>query len=90
MGKQRDRHGLLHDGAHQEVVERYLGETGLRPESFAFYEVFGLFRLAGIAQQIDYRYFHKQTRNPAFKNFWILVNDFDWRCRAIIRRSGRP
>ncbi len=68
-----------------QVVERYLDRTGLRPASWAFYEVFGLFRLAVIAQQIYYRYFHRQTRNPAFKRFWILVNYFDWRCRAIIR-----
>jgi aminoglycoside phosphotransferase (APT) family kinase protein len=71
----------------REVVEYYLGKTGLRPASWAFYEVFGLFRLAVIAQQIYYRYFHKQTRNPAFKNFWILINYFDWRCRRIIRRG---
>lgn len=74
----------------QEVVEYYLDRTGLKPENWAFYEVFGLFRLAVIAQQIYYRYWHRQTRNPAFRNFWILVNYFDWRCRGIIRRSGRP
>jgi aminoglycoside phosphotransferase (APT) family kinase protein len=73
----------------EEVVGYYLSKTGLRPASWAFYEVFGLFRLAVIAQQIYYRYFHKQTRNPAFKNFWILVNYFDWRCRSIIKRSER-
>jgi aminoglycoside phosphotransferase (APT) family kinase protein len=73
----------------EEVVAYYLGKTGLRPSSWAFYEVFGLFRLAVIAQQIYYRYFHKQTRNPAFKHFWILVNYFDWRCRSIIKRSDR-
>jgi aminoglycoside phosphotransferase (APT) family kinase protein len=70
----------------EEVVEHYLGRTGLRPADWRFYEVFGLFRLAVIAQQIYYRYFHRQTRNPAFKRFWILVNYFDWRCRRIIRR----
>jgi aminoglycoside phosphotransferase (APT) family kinase protein len=71
----------------EEVVEYYLSRTGHKPALWAFYEVFGLFRLAGIAQQIYYRYHHKQTRNPAFKNFWIMVNYFDWRCRAIIRRN---
>lgn len=73
----------------EEVIAYYLGETGLRPANWAFYEVFGLFRLAGIAQQIYYRYYHRQTRNPAFKRFWILINYFDWRCRALIRRSER-
>jgi aminoglycoside phosphotransferase (APT) family kinase protein len=73
----------------QEVVEYYLARTGLQPVSWAFYEVFGLFRLAVIAQQIYYRYFHRQTRNPAFRRFWILVNYFDWRCRRIIKRTSR-
>lgn len=71
----------------EEVVAVYLERTGLRPASWAFYEVFGLFRLAAIAQQIYYRYHHRQTRNPAFRSFWILVNYVDWRCRRIIHRS---
>lgn len=73
----------------EEVVAYYLERMGLKPANWAFYEVYGLFRLAVIAQQIYYRYHHQQTRNPAFKNFWILVNYFDWRCRGIIKRSGR-
>ena len=72
----------------EEVVAYYLERTGLKPTNWAFYEVYGLFRLAVIAQQIYYRYHHKQTRNPAFKNFWILINYFDWRCRGIIKRAG--
>ncbi|QND52640.1 phosphotransferase family protein [Phyllobacterium sp. 628] len=71
-----------------EVVDYYLRKSGLNVSNFAFYEVFGLFRLAVIAQQIYYRYYHRQTRNPAFKNIWIMVNYFDWRCRRIIRQSG--
>ena len=54
---------------------------------FTFYEVFGLFRLAVIVQQIYYRYAHKQTRNPAFRHFWIAVNYLDRRCRRLIRQS---
>jgi aminoglycoside phosphotransferase (APT) family kinase protein len=70
-----------------EVVAHYLDRTGLRPASWAFYEVFGLFRVAAIAQQIYYRYHRRETRNPAFKRFWILVNYLHWRCRGIVRRS---
>ncbi len=73
----------------REVVDYYLQKSGLQVDNFAFYEVFGLFRLAAIAQQIYYRYYHRQTRNPAFKNLWIMVNYFDWRCRRIIRQSGK-
>lgn len=71
----------------EEVVAYYLDKTGLKPASWAFYEVFGLFRLAGIIQQIYYRYHHGQTTNPAFKRFWIFNNYFDWRCQRIIRKS---
>lgn len=73
----------------EEVVAYYLERSGLKPANWAFYEVYGLFRLAVIAQQIYYRYHHKQTRNPAFKNFWVLVNYFDWRCRRIIKKGAR-
>lgn len=73
----------------QEVVDYYLQRSGLKPANWTFYEVFGIFRLAGIIQQIYYRYHHKQTRNPAFKNFWSLVTYFDWRCRRLIRKGGR-
>jgi aminoglycoside phosphotransferase (APT) family kinase protein len=58
---------------------------GFSPANWAFYEVYGLFRLAVIAQQIYYRYYHKQTQNPAFKNYWILVNYLALRCEFIAR-----
>ena len=46
-----------------EFVERYCERMGLTltAEQWRFYEIFGLFRLAVISQQIYYRYFHKQT-----------------------------
>jgi aminoglycoside phosphotransferase (APT) family kinase protein len=52
---------------------------------FRFFEVYGLFRVAVIAQQIYYRYHHHQTRNPAFRHFWLLVRYFEWRCRKVMR-----
>ncbi|MGC4001054.1 MAG: phosphotransferase family protein [Anaeromyxobacter sp.] len=72
-----------------EVVERYLDRTGLRPDGWVFYEVFGLFRLAGIAQQIYFRYHHRQTRNPAFRHFWLMVHFLHRRCLHLLRRDGR-
>ncbi len=68
----------------REIVARYLAQTGRTVDNWAFYEVYGLFRLAVIAQQIYYRYHHKQTRNPAFRNFWLIVNYLHWRCRRVI------
>lgn len=73
----------------EEVVAYYLSKTGLKPHDWTFYEVYGLFRLAVIVQQIYYRYHHGQTRNPAFKHFWILANYLDWRCKGLIRQAKR-
>ncbi len=70
-----------------EVVEYYCERMGLKPDNWAFYEVYGLFRLAVIAQQIYYRYHHRQTRNPQFRHFWIAVNYLLWRCRKLIRSA---
>ncbi|SNT69951.1 phosphotransferase family protein [Psychrobacter sp. LV10R520-6] len=69
-----------------EVVEYYLGKTGLEIDNWTFYEVFGLFRLAGIVQQIYYRYYHKQTTNPAFNNFWIIVQVLHAKCLKLIAK----
>jgi aminoglycoside phosphotransferase (APT) family kinase protein len=69
-----------------EVIDYYFDEMNLPKENFTFYEVYGVFRLAVIIQQIYYRYYHKQTTNPAFKNFWLMVNYLHWRCRKMIKR----
>lgn len=71
----------------EEVIEYYLDKTGFAADDFTFYEVYGLYRLAAIAQQIYYRYHHKQTRNPAFKNIWFFVHYLLYRCRKAIKRG---
>lgn len=71
----------------KEVVEYYCSKMNYRAEDFTFYEVYGIFRLAVIMQQIYYRYHHKQTTNPAFKNFWFLVNYMNWRCKRAIKNA---
>ena len=70
----------------EEVVNYYLQKTGMDSSNWTFYEVFGLFRLAGIAQQIYYRYYHKQTDNPAFKNFWIIIHAIHARALKLIAK----
>jgi aminoglycoside phosphotransferase (APT) family kinase protein len=67
-------------------VERYATARGITisPEAWAFYEVFGLFRLAVIAQQIHYRYFHGQTTNPAFAIMGPAVVYLEARCRGLL------
>jgi len=69
-----------------ELVDAYFERSGReKPANWVFYEVYGIFRLAVIVQQIYRRYFQRQTRNPAFRNFWFLVWYLDWRCRRLIR-----
>jgi aminoglycoside phosphotransferase (APT) family kinase protein len=80
-----DEPGML---TRDEIVAYYTEKTGLKPANWAFYEVYGLFRLAVICQQIYYRYHHKQTRNPRFKTLWLPVNLLERRCRRIIRKAG--
>ena len=70
-----------------EVVDYYTGRMGLTvtPEQWMFYEVFGLFRVAVIAQQIYYRYFHGQTTNEAFAIFGPAVQYLEQRCKEKTR-----
>ena len=67
-------------------VQRYAAARGLAvsPQEWTFYEVFGLFRLAVIAQQIHYRYYHRQTTNPAFAIMGPAVVHLEARCRALL------
>jgi len=68
-----------------QVVDYYCEQTGYRPEDLTFYLVYGVFRLAVIAQQIYYRYHHGQTDNPAFKRLWVIAWYLDWRCKRMIK-----
>ena len=72
----------------QQVVDRYLQAAGLEIEGFTFYSVYGLFRLAGIAQQIYYRFFHGQTADPRFGRLGRAVHVLEATARrAMARRS---
>lgn len=77
---------LTRAGALEHYLER--SGIGLTEREWAFYEVFGLFRLAAICQQIYFRYHHKQTTNPAFRFFWLACLLLERRCTKIIRRVG--
>ena len=70
----------------EQVVTRYCERTGraLDPGAWAFYEVFGLFRLAVIAQQVYYRFHHGQTTNPAFARFDAAVRMLEDRCLRLV------
>jgi len=82
-----DAPGML---TRAEMVRSYCARTGLSvdPKQWAFYEVFGLFRLGVIAQQIYYRFHHGQTSNPAYAQFLPVVQYLEQRCRRLIEAAG--
>jgi aminoglycoside phosphotransferase (APT) family kinase protein len=78
-----DKPGML---TRAEIISYYGDRTGRQvgPEQWLFYEVFGLFRLAVILQQVYYRYHHGQTHNPAFKDLHQLVGVLHDRASALV------
>ena len=68
----------------EEFVQRYLQLSGRSCDDFTFYEVFGLFRLAVIIQQIWARYRAGQTTNPAFAGFGDACNTLINRAEGLI------
>ena len=73
----------------QGVWAHYQSRSSLNVESTTFYEVYGLFRLAGILQQIWYRYHHGQTRNPAFSTFGAAAAYIIGRCMLLVAEGSR-
>ncbi len=68
----------------KEFIAKYLKLSGRKCSDFTFYEVFGLFRLTVIIQQIWARYRAGQTTNPAFKGFGVGVNILINRAQGLI------
>ncbi|OQX63709.1 MAG: phosphotransferase family protein [Desulfococcus sp. 4484_241] len=77
-----------HDGmmTRREVVDCYLEKSGRHVDDFNFYYVFGTFRLAVIAQQIYYRYYHGQTRD---ERFGLLIAAVEVLERVALRAMER-
>jgi aminoglycoside phosphotransferase (APT) family kinase protein len=79
------RPGML---TRREVVDYYMEKSGFRAEKFDFYEIYGLFRLAVIVQQIYYRYYHGQTKDKRFAAFGHAANYLEQRCKRLIGESS--
>jgi aminoglycoside phosphotransferase (APT) family kinase protein len=74
-----------------EVVAYYCSRTGaaVTNRQWAWYQVFGLFRVAVIAQQVYRRYLSKQTTNKQFRFFGVGVILAQRRCQRIIANAER-
>ena len=55
--------------SREEVIERYAARTGCDVSNVRFYEVFALFKIAVVIQQIYYRFAVGQTDDPRFATF---------------------
>lgn len=52
--------------SRSEIVHQYALKSGRSVDNLVFYYVYGLFKIAVIAQQIYYRYKHGHTQDPKF------------------------
>jgi aminoglycoside phosphotransferase (APT) family kinase protein len=71
----------------REVIAYYGQKSGLDVSAFGFYEVFGLFRLMVIIQQIYRRFALGQTSNPQFAGFGDAARYMGQRCRRVIQKT---
>lgn len=72
-----------------EMVDHYAQRTGrsVTREQWGFYEVFGLFRLAVIGQQIYFRFHQGQTTNEAYAAFLPIVHYLEKRCLQLMNTT---
>lgn len=70
-----------------EMVAYYAERSGIAVANFDFYYVQGLFRLAGIIQQIYYRFYHGQTRDPRFAQFAAMNALLEQMSLRVLDRS---
>jgi aminoglycoside phosphotransferase (APT) family kinase protein len=78
------RPGML---TRTQVVDYYLEKSGLKVARFDYYEIYGLFRLAAIIQQIYNRFYHGQTRDKRFAAFGHAAQYLEKRCLELIKAS---
>jgi aminoglycoside phosphotransferase (APT) family kinase protein len=70
-----------------EIVERYSVSSGIEIKNFDYYYIFGLFRLAVIAQQIYYRFYNGQTKDERFGMLKFAVQILEETAKAVIDKS---
>ncbi|WP_046271722.1 phosphotransferase family protein [Pseudomonas syringae] len=72
----------------QAFVDYYAERAGVRIDNFDFYYTYGLFRLAGIVQQIYYRFFHGQTQDKRFAQFIHMNRLLEQMSLSVIEKSS--
>jgi aminoglycoside phosphotransferase (APT) family kinase protein len=72
----------------EEITSHYALKTGRELSSIAFYEVFALFKIAVVLQQIYFRFVRGQTRDERFKDFDRRVSGLARAAIELAERSG--
>lgn len=72
----------------QQFVDYYAERSGIAIENFDFYYTYGLFRLAGIVQQIYYRFFQGQTQDKRFAQFIHMNKLLEQMSLQVIDKSS--
>ena len=57
----------------EEIVERYASRSGRDVSNVRYYEIFAVFKIAVVIQQIYYRYIKGQTSDARFASFGARV-----------------
>lgn len=68
----------------RQYVNYYSEISGRSIENMEFYQGFGLFRLAVIAQQIYYRFYHGQTRDQRFQMLIFAVSILEKEAKKLM------
>ncbi len=68
-----------------EVIGTYCAKMGLSEGNIDFYYTFGLFRLAVIAQQIYYRFYHGQTKDKRFGMLIYAVHVLEKKAQQVMK-----
>jgi len=68
----------------RELIDRYAARTRHDLSRLTFYEVFALFKVAVVIQQIYYRFVKGQTEDPRFGNFGERVTSLARRAVSLL------
>lgn len=71
----------------KEQFALYSELRGIKTNNFDFYYCFGLFRLAVIAQQIYYRFYHGQTKDERFGMLIAAIRILEATALQVIEKS---
>ncbi|RRV05391.1 phosphotransferase family protein [Pseudomonas sp. v388] len=72
----------------RQFVDYYAQRCGIVIDNVDFYYTYGLFRLAGIVQQIYYRFYHGQTQDKRFASFVQMNALLEHMSLQVIARSS--